>query len=169
MIVQPLNTTLGSNARITIANLGEIATAIDPKNLPAPLTIRIYGMTSNAANDCWLHTLIMVPNDEWIGDYQAYDYHTGFYSTRHLNVDPITQLKISEVANVRLDTNNEGIFNWADRSPHFPRLREKNNQRLWLFHPGAYGSGTGLWYTACTHSGKFTLQAIKKYFSSITP
>jgi hypothetical protein len=165
-IIAPESTSAGSD-RITIASFGELGFFKDAKSLLEGVTVNIYGKTTNAANDAYLHTFIVIPNDEWIGNYgnagDSADLPYGY----HLNVDPLSQPKMHVLACGRTNTTLYNAFMWDDRSPHLPMIREKNAQRLWLFHPSGVVTNNRLAY--CAHTGMFSINSIKRYFSSITP
>lgn len=164
---QPQESVFGAD-RITVASLGEMILPIDPKQALGEILITVMGKTTNAANDAYLQTFIMIPNDEWIGNYIASDHNFVYIDPRHLNVDPISQIKLADVAAVR-DGSDIADFYWEDRSPHFPKLWERNAQRLWLFHPGYWSGGTQPLMAHPGNTGSVLINAIKKYFMGWSP
>ncbi len=157
--VQPF--ACGAGQRISLSSFGEIKIPMDPKLLSNRIYIEVQAKTGAIANDAYLHTLILIPNDEWIGAYERGSLYSLFNKDLYLNVDPISQVKLSEVAIIRLATNGTQYFQWDDRGPDMPRLKQKYDQRLWMFHPA---EATTYISAFCAHSGSFQINAIKKYF-----
>ena len=165
-IATPEVITGGTNDSISICSFGEMGIPMDPALSLTNVLISIFGKVDNIAYDVYLHTFITMPNDEWIGQYTAKSPQGMLNYDKYLSVNPFSQIKLSEVATIRDISDGYTYLFWDDKSPHLPMVREKNRQRLWLFHPATFGGGTRAAF--CSHIGKIEIDAIQKYFSSIT-
>lgn len=101
------------------------------------MILSLWARANNLGSDLFLYDLILIPADEWIGEYngimEGNDTVVRFGGTNYLDVDPITQVKFHNPAFLRVTSTGVDVVQWNSRGISFPILQSNKDQRLHFF------------------------------------
>lgn len=127
------------------------------------MTIRIQGYSTSASADAYIYDLILLPVDEWAGDFIDGDLNYTSYMSNgeYLEIDSITNPKVS-LRNTLRSAGSRVKSIWEQKTNGPVQLRANKKQRLWILSQGL-ASTTPTWNTPPELSHRVQMWSVERY------
>jgi hypothetical protein len=120
------------------------------------------------SDDIWLVDLILMPVDEWAGDFQdrALTADSTVETGRYLDIDSITRPKTGTRALVRETTTDQIVGIYQSIAPEPCQIRHSGAQRLHFLTMFSYGSGP-YWGSDYINANKVKVSIVPRFLGPI--